>query len=70
MRAELAEAVELMRPHFPEYSESDLLNWAGSLRARRYQDGRWPDFAEMAKEMAKARLQREKFESTLSDDAA
>jgi len=53
MRAEIAEAVELMRPHFPQDSEDTLIKRAESLRARRYQDGHWPDFVEMAKEMAK-----------------
>jgi hypothetical protein len=54
MRAELAEAVELMRPHFPEESDSDLLNRAECWRPWRYQKGRWPDFAEMAKQKEQA----------------
>jgi hypothetical protein len=52
MRAELAEAVKLMRPHFPEDDESALLTRAVNWRQHRYQNGRWPDFAEVAKQEA------------------
>jgi hypothetical protein len=49
MKAEIAEAVELMRPHFPSFNEDSLRRRAESLRAQRYRDGHWPDFAAMAK---------------------
>ena len=59
MRA-LAEAVELMRPHFPEDSEDELLARAEYWRQDRYQEGRWTDFAEVAKEEeAKAAKQKD-----------
>jgi hypothetical protein len=49
MRAELAEAVELMRPHFPEDGEQDLLARAEHWRMDRYQTSSWPDWAVVAK---------------------
>jgi hypothetical protein len=49
MKAEIAEAVEMMRPHFPGFDEDSLRRRAESLRAQKYRDGRWPDFAEMAR---------------------
>jgi hypothetical protein len=55
MRDEIAEAVELMRPHFPNDDEDDLRARAEAWRWKRYADGRWPDFAEVAKaEVAEA----------------
>jgi hypothetical protein len=52
MLAELDEAIELMRPHFPDDSEDALFARAASKRRERYAKGRWPDFAEVAKEEA------------------
>jgi hypothetical protein len=48
MRDEIAEAVELMRPHFPADDEDALRNRAEALRAQHYQTGRWPDFKKVA----------------------
>ena len=47
--AEIAEAVELMRPHFPNDYEDALRHRATTLRAERYRTGRWPDFEQLAK---------------------
>jgi hypothetical protein len=46
---EIAEAVELMRPHFPADDEDALRDRAMAWRAERYQIGHWPNFKEMAK---------------------
>jgi hypothetical protein len=54
LKAEIAEAVEMMRPHFPGDSEDSLCHRAESLRAQRYRDGHWPDFAEIARKEAEA----------------
>jgi hypothetical protein len=48
MRLELAEAIEMMRPFFPEDSDDSLYGRALKLRPYRYQNGHWPDFAEIA----------------------
>jgi hypothetical protein len=45
---ELAEAVALMRPHFPNDDEYTLRSRAMALRAERYRIGHWPDFQELA----------------------
>jgi hypothetical protein len=45
---ELAEAVALMRPYFPDDDEATLCGRAMALRAERYRIGRWPDFSEVA----------------------
>ena len=45
---ELAEAVALMRPYFPNDDEYTLRNRAIALRAERYRIGHWPDFSEVA----------------------
>ena len=52
MASEIDEAVELMRPHFPDSDDASLRRRAVSLRWRRYQEGRWPDFAEIARDAA------------------
>ena len=52
MRAEIDEAVELMRPHFPNDSDADLIARAQCWRWRLYKEGHWPDFAEMARKEA------------------
>jgi hypothetical protein len=49
MADELAEAVELQRPHFPADDDKTLRGRAEAWRAKRYQNGHWPDFAELAK---------------------
>jgi hypothetical protein len=49
MRDEIAEAVELMRPHFPADDDDALRRRAEASRSRRYANGTWPDFAEVAK---------------------
>jgi hypothetical protein len=46
---EIAEAVELQRPYFPDDDEDTLRARAEALRPERYAAGRWPDFAEVAK---------------------
>jgi len=46
---EIAEAVELMRPHFPADDENALRRRAESWRWQRYANGTWPDFAEVPK---------------------
>jgi hypothetical protein len=51
---EITEAVELMRPHFPNDDEDTLRGRAMALRAERYRTGHWPDFEEMAKAEAVA----------------
>jgi hypothetical protein len=54
MRAEINEAVELMRAHFPGDKEMTLRCRAEGLRQRRYQEGHWPDFSAVAKEQIEA----------------
>jgi hypothetical protein len=49
LKAETAEAIEMMRPHFPNRSEDSLRQLAEALRSERYRSGRWPDFAEIAR---------------------
>jgi hypothetical protein len=48
MADEVAEAVEILRPHYPQDSESELRHRAEGLRANRYQTGRWPASDELA----------------------
>jgi hypothetical protein len=49
MLAEIAEAVEFMRPHFLNDDEDALRRRAEAWRWKRYANGTWPDFAEVAK---------------------
>jgi hypothetical protein len=49
MRAELDEAIELMRPRFPNDDEDTLRIRAETWRPYRYRKGHWPDFGEVAK---------------------
>jgi hypothetical protein len=49
---EIAEAVELQRPYFPNDDEDTLRSRAMEWRRTRYATGRWPDFAELAKDEA------------------
>jgi hypothetical protein len=50
---EIAEAIELQRPHFPADDEDALRGRAEMLRAEHYRIGCWPDFSEVAKAEAK-----------------
>jgi len=49
---EIAEAAELMRPHFPADDETTLRHRAEVFRPERYRLGHWPDFAQIAKDEA------------------
>jgi|SRR5690349_13563465 hypothetical protein len=46
---EIAEAVELMRPHFPTDDDDALRHRAMALRAKRYRVRHWPDFEQLGK---------------------
>jgi hypothetical protein len=46
--AEIAEAVELMRPHFPADDDDALRDRALAWRAERYVTGHWPDWSNIA----------------------
>lgn len=53
MQAELDEGVQLLRPHYPEASNSELCSRAASLlRWQRYAQGRWPTAEEIEAEKA------------------
>ena len=52
LKAEIAEAIELQRAHFPNESELTLRNRAEQFRPYRYKEARWPDFAAVAKQEA------------------
>jgi hypothetical protein len=47
LQGEQAEAVQLLRPHYPEASDDELYSRATSLRGRRYALGRWPTAEEI-----------------------
>jgi hypothetical protein len=47
--AEIAEAIELQLPYFPDNDEDTLLARAMAWRPKRYATGHWPDFAKVAK---------------------
>jgi hypothetical protein len=47
--AEIAEAIELQLPYFPDDDEDTLLDRAVAWRPERYATGHWPDFAKVAK---------------------
>jgi hypothetical protein len=49
LRAEIEEAVELQRPYFPDDDDDALRARAEAWRSKRYANGSWPDFAEVAK---------------------
>ena len=53
LKAEISEAIELQRAHFPNDDELTLRYRAEQFRSQRYKEGRWPDFA--AAEKAKPR---------------
>jgi hypothetical protein len=71
MCAEIAEAIDLMRPHFPQDSEDALFTRAETWRQDRYQKGKWTDFAEVAEqERIKAEQERIKAEQERTKSAA
>jgi hypothetical protein len=47
LQAEQSEAVQLLRPHYPEASDDELYSRATSLRGRRYVLGRRPTAEEI-----------------------
>jgi hypothetical protein len=49
LKAEINEAIELQRAHFPNDDEMTLRHRAEQFRAQRWKEGRWPDFAAAAK---------------------
>ncbi len=51
---EIAEAIELQRPHFPNDDDDTLRARAKAWRQVRYANGRWPDFARVAEAEAAA----------------
>jgi hypothetical protein len=48
LAGEVAEAVEILRPHYPQDSETELHHRAKALRRKRYERGRWPSSDELA----------------------
>ena len=54
LNAEIDEAADLSRPHFPNDDELTLRRRAEAWRQYRYEKGRWPDVANVAREEAKA----------------
>jgi hypothetical protein len=51
-KAEINEAIELQRAHFPNDDEVTLRHRAEQFRAQKWKEGRWPDFAAVAKREA------------------
>jgi hypothetical protein len=51
-RAEINEAIELQRAHFPNDDEVTLRHRAEQFRSQKWKEGRWPDFAAVAKREA------------------
>jgi hypothetical protein len=51
-KAEINEAIELQRAHFPNDDEVTLRYRAEQFRPHRYKESRWPDFAALAKREA------------------
>jgi hypothetical protein len=47
LQGEQAEAVQVLRPHYPEASDDELDSRATSLRRQRYALGRWPTAEEI-----------------------
>src|SRR5262245_44975647 len=67
---EIAEAAELMRPHFPADDQTTLENRAKFFRPHRYQTGHWPDFEQIAKDeaaMAEAVAQKAAAKAAISE---
>ena len=52
LKAEISEAIELQRAHFPNDDELTLRYRAEQFRPYRYKEARWPDFAAVAKREA------------------
>jgi hypothetical protein len=55
MANEIAEAVALLRPHYPNEDEDQLRRRAEVMHPRRYERGRWPSSDEL---VAKARVEQ------------
>jgi hypothetical protein len=51
-KAEINEAIELQRAHFPIDDEVTLRHRAEQFRPQKWKEGRWPDFAAVAKREA------------------
>jgi hypothetical protein len=58
-KAEINEAVELQRAHFPNDDEVTLCHRAEQFRPQKWKEGRWPDFAAVAKKEADQRAAAE-----------
>jgi hypothetical protein len=58
-KAEINEAVELQRVHFPNDDEVTLRHRAEQFRPQKWKEGRWPDFAAVAKKEAAERAAAE-----------
>jgi hypothetical protein len=56
LNAEIEECVARLRPHLPEATDVELYQRALSMRARRYETGRWPTETELAELVEKWRL--------------
>jgi hypothetical protein len=61
MKAELDEGASLLRRHYPDDDEQQLLDRARSWLQRRYQLGRWPE-EEMTKRKAEEEAGKAAFE--------
>jgi hypothetical protein len=59
LNAEIDEAIELQRPHFPNDDEATLRVRAEQFRSYRYRHGWWPDFVAEAKKQAAERAAAE-----------
>src|ERR1700745_1142955 len=67
---EITEAVELMRPHFPNGDDDALRHRAMALRAKRYQGGHWPDFEQLARTEAAEAIAAAATEAEAAAEAA
>jgi hypothetical protein len=68
MKAEINEAIELQRAHFPNDDEVTLRHRAEQFRAQRWKAGRWPDFAAIAKrEVAEKAAAKAEMDSQLQN---
>lgn len=60
LRAEIAEGVELLKPHYPEAGEAELQDQAQGMLGKRYATGRWPTADELAAKAAAERAAADK----------
>jgi hypothetical protein len=67
---EIAEAVELMRPHFPTDGDDALRHRAMALRSQRYRVGHWPDFEQLGKAEAAEAIAAAAAEAEAAAEAA